>query len=111
MTNDIEAKDKEITKLRIILPSIKNNKGENIINQTSSDLSYESEELSVLDPKAFTPVFEKDIADQEQTKIPESVEQGASITEEGARASKRNNTSEGNTNALQRPRIDLTRTI
>ena len=69
MTNDIEAKDKEITKLRIILPSIKNNKGENIINQTSSDLSYESEELSVLDPKAFTPVFEEDIADQEQAKV------------------------------------------
>lgn len=73
----------------------------------SSDLSYESEDLSTLDPLAFTPIFEKDITDP--TNIPLPLDTGdvieSVIDSEQVRKKKRGSPDEVDKTNLQRPRI------
>jgi hypothetical protein len=73
----------------------------------SSDLSYESEDLSTLDPLAFTPVFEKDIT--YPTNIPLPLDAGdvieSVIDSEQVRKKKRGSPDEVDKTNLQCPRI------
>ena len=134
MTNDLEAKDDEITKLRMMLLSLKNSEGnvdltkdtdtpgdnpEDAIvligdneegdKSQSSDILFESEDLSKLDPLAFTPVFEKDITQADIPAPPDTKEIilldiESTINSEQIRNKKRSSLDVEDHSNLQRPR-------
>ena len=70
MTNDLEAKDDEITKLKMMLLNLKG-KGDEVGTNTSSDISYDSKDAEKGDPMAFNPVFETDITKAPNIPLPQ----------------------------------------
>ena len=106
MTSDLGAKDDEIAKLQAMLHNLRNetdkdnetpkdatlsisssiNKVGMVIeleNDDDDNLSYEPEELSKLDPTAFSPVFEKDVTSLSGTSESPSKKRGGGELDNG----------------------------